>query len=279
MKRHSIRGGGGLTLHVEEAGPANGPPILLIHGFSQSIVAWTKQMRSELTSDVRLIAMDIRGHGQSEKPRDLYANSRLWAEDVNAVITTLDLNSAVLVGWSYGGITILDYIEAYGWHEIAGIQLVGAVSRLGEPLVNGNFLGGEFLGLMPGFFSENTEESVSTLTSFLRLCVCDAPTADDLYLLLGTNVTVPPHVRRGLFARTVDHDQVLAAVRAPVSLVYGEADQIVSPRMCTHLEALAPHATVSTYANVGHMPFWEAPERFNRELRDFIVRTRSEPWP
>lgn len=275
MKTHSIPGGGGLKLSVEETGPVDGPPILLIHGFSQCGLAWMKQMRSELTDDFRLIAMDIRGHGQSEKPRDAYGDSHLWAEDVHAVITALNLNAPVLVGWSYAGVIILDYVKLYGDERIAGIQFVGAVTRLGEPLVSGNFLGGEFLALMPGFFSENTMDSVSVLTRFLRLCQHSAVSADDLYLLLGSNVIVPPYVRQGLFARSLNHDEVIAAVRSPVSLVYGDADEIVSPRMCTQIEGLVPHATVSTYASTGHMPFWEEPKRFNRELREFVRACES----
>lgn len=269
MTTHSIPGGGGLTLNVQETGPADAQPILFIHGFSQCGLAWTKQMRSELARDFRLIAMDIRGHGLSDKPPDVYADSTPWAEDIHAVMTSMDLHAPVLVGWSYAGVIILDYIQAYGSERIAGIQLVGAVTRLGEPLVSANFLGGEFLALMPGFFSENTMESVSALTRFLHLCQHAAPSADDLYLLLGSNVIVPPYVRQGLLARSLNHDDVIAATRTPMSLVYGEADQIVSPRMCTHIEALVPHATASTYASTGHMPFWEEPERFNRELREF----------
>jgi len=269
MKTHSIAGGGGLTLHVEETGPVNAQSILFIHGFSQCGLAWRKQMRSGLADEFRLIAMDIRGHGSSEKPPDVYGDSHLWAEDVHAVVTVLGLHAPVLVGWSYGGVIVLDYVKDYGDDRIGGIQLVGAVTRLGESLVSSNFLGGEFLALMPGFFSENTMESVSALTRFLRLCHGESLSADDLYLLLGANVTVPPCVRQELFARSLNHDQVLAAIRRPVALVHGEADEIVSPRMCTHMETLLSGATVSTYANAGHMPFWTEPERYNRELGEF----------
>jgi pimeloyl-ACP methyl ester carboxylesterase len=269
MKTHSIPGGGGLTLHVEETGPVNAQSILFIHGFSQCGLAWRKQMHSGLADEFRLIAMDIRGHGSSEKPRDAYGDSHLWAEDVHAVVTALGLHAPVLVGWSYGGVIVLDYVKEYGDDRVGGIQLVGSVTRLGEPLVSGNFLGGEFLALMPGFFSENTMESVSALTRFLRLCHGAPLSADDLYLLLGANVTVPPYVRQGLFARSLNHDQVLAAIRRPVILVHGEADEIVSPRMCTHMETLLSGATVSTHAKAGHMPFWTEPERYNRELGEF----------
>jgi non-heme chloroperoxidase len=272
MKTHSIAGGAGLNLHVEETGNRNGKSLLFIHGFSQCRLAWREQMRSDLVREFRLVTMDIRGHGQSDKPRDAYNDPELWAQDVHAVITALGLNEPVLIGWSYGGVIISDYLSTFGDAAIAGTQWVGAVSRLGEPLVEGGFLGADFLELVPGFFSENATDCVATLQRFLRLCVHEEPSPEDFYFLLGFNTIVPPYVREGLFARNVNNDNVIRGTRKPVSLVYGEADQIVSPRMCTHIETLVPHATVATYPNVGHMPFWEAPERFNRELRDFRNR-------
>jgi non-heme chloroperoxidase len=272
MKRHSITGGGGLTLHVEEIGNPDGKPMLFIHGFSQCHLVWKKQMCSDLAREFRLVTVDIRGHGLSDKPRGAYNVPQLWAHDIHAVIAALGLNKPVLIGWSYGGVIMSDYLSVFGDEAIAGTQWVGAVPRLGDPLVQGGFLGGDFLALMPGFFSDNATESVTTLHRFLRLCVHEEPSPDDLYFFLGFNVIVPPYVREGLFARHVNNDDVLSGTRKPVSLVYGEADQIVSPRMCTHIEKLVPQATVATYPDVGHMPFWEAPERFNRELRDFRNR-------
>jgi non-heme chloroperoxidase len=242
------------------------------NGFSQCRLAWQKQMRSDLACDFRLVAMDIRGHGLSEKPRDAYADSHHWAQDIDAVITALHLNQPILVGWSYGGVIMSDYLAEFGEDAIAGTQWVGAVSRLGEPLVRDGFLGRDFLSLIPGLFSNDATDSATTLERFIRLCVHDQPSSEDLYFVLGYNTIVPPYVREGLFGRTIDHDAVIRSTRKPASLVYGEADQIVSPRMCTHLETLVPHATVSTYPQTGHMPFWEAPDRFNRELRDFRAR-------
>ena len=86
MKRHEITGGGSCRLHAVEAGNPRGPAILFIHGFSQCSLAWNRQLRSDLTQEHRLVAMDMRGHGSSDKPRDAYGDSRLWADDVNATI-------------------------------------------------------------------------------------------------------------------------------------------------------------------------------------------------
>ena len=269
MKTHTVTGGGGLKLHVEETGSPDGKPILFIHGFSQCRLAWKQQLHSDLANDFRLIAMDIRGHGLSEKPRDVYGDSQLWADDVQAVITTLGLHQPVLSGWSYGGVIMADYISVYGEDHIAGTNWVGAVSRLGDPLVEAHFLGDDFLALAPGFFSENIEESVTALQQVLRLCVHEVPPPEDFYFFLGYNVIVPPHVRQGLFSRHLNHDPVIEKMRKPMLLSYGERDAIVLVSMGKHIAGLAKHANISIYPNVGHAPFWEASERFNRELREF----------
>jgi non-heme chloroperoxidase len=269
MKTYSVTGGGGLRLHVQETGNPQGKPILFIHGFSQCRLAWNKQLHSDLAKDFRLMAMDIRGHGLSGKPRDVYGDSRLWADDIQAVITTLGSDKPVLVGWSYGGIIMSDYVAAYGEDRVAGTCWVGAVSRLGEPLVQGGFIGADFLALVPGFFSENVSESVPALEKFARLCLYEEPAPEDLYLFLGCCAIVPPSVRQGLFARNLNNDPVIERMRKPMLLIYGQRDMIALHTMCTHLAGLAKHSKVSSYPNVGHAPFWEAPERFNRELGEF----------
>jgi pimeloyl-ACP methyl ester carboxylesterase len=269
MQTYRVTGGGGLTLHVQETGNPHGKPILFIHGFSQCRLAWNKHLHSDLAHDFRLVAMDIRGHGWSDKPREAYGDSQLWADDVHAVIRTLDLEQPLLSGWSYGGVIMADYVQAYGEDHIAGTHWVGAVSRLGEPLLQAGFIGADFLAAAPGFFSEHVEESVTALHKFIRLCVYEEPSPEDWYFFLGYNVSVPPYVRRGLFSRHLNHDVVIAQMRKPMWLSYGEQDAIVRLSMGQHIAQLAQHATLSVYPNVGHAPFWEAPERFNRELRAF----------
>ncbi|HEY7269792.1 MAG TPA: alpha/beta hydrolase, partial [Dehalococcoidia bacterium] len=114
MQSHMVRGGGGVQLHVAETGVATGRPILFIHGFSQSHLTWRLQMASDLGESYRLLAMDLRGHGLSEQPASGYADPRLWAADVAGVIAQLHLEKPVLVGWSYGGFIIGDYLEEFG---------------------------------------------------------------------------------------------------------------------------------------------------------------------
>lgn len=268
MKSHKIAGGGGLQLHVVEAGNPAGRPILFIHGFSQSGLAWSRQMSSDLADDHRIVAMDLRGHGLSEKPREGYADSELWADDVNAVIQTLGLDHPVLSGWSYGPLVTLDYIRHYGEDGIGGINFIGGITKLGTDEAM-SVISPEFLSLVPGFFSTDVEESVSSLESLVRLCFSKEPPADELYMMLGYNVSVPPYVRQALFARSFDNDDLLSKILKPVLITQGAKDAVIKREAVDQHKAGMPHAQIHIMDNAGHACFWEDSAAFNQRLRSF----------
>lgn len=276
MKAQKVIGGGGIQLHVEETGNRKGRPILFIHGFSQCRLAWAKQMNSDLAKDFRLVAMDIRGHGLSAMPRDAYGDSKLWADDVNAVIQTLRLDRPILSGWSYGGLIICDYIRFYGEERIGGINLIGAITKVGTEAAFA-VISKEFLGLAPGFFSNTVEDSVKSLVAFMRMCAHKEPAPHDFYLSLGYNTVVPPYVREGLFSRKLENDDLLPKLRKPVLITHGAKDAIVLPEAARQHAKAIPHAKLSLYPNVGHASFSENAPRFNRELRALAKDTAAKP--
>ena len=268
MNTHTISGGGGVQLHVIEAGPPRGPSILLIHGLSQCSLSWIRQLASPLAESCRLVALDLRGHGLSDKPRDAYGDSRLWADDINAVIDRLELHAPVLSGWSYGGIVIMDYIRHYGEDRIGGIQLVGAVTKLGSHDAV-SVLSPEFLAIVPGFFSADVEESVGALKALLHLCVRDEPAAEDLFRMVGYAVSVPPYVRQGMLSRQVDSDDLLPQIRKPVLITHSAADAVVKASIVDQHKARLPHAQIDLVRDVGHAVFWDDAPRFNARLQAF----------
>jgi pimeloyl-ACP methyl ester carboxylesterase len=269
MTSHKVAGGGGVQLHVVEAGNPAGRPILFIHGARQSWLAWSRQLDSELARDHRLVAMDLRGHGLSDKPRDAYGDSRLWADDVRAVIEALNLDRPVLCGWSYGPLVILDYLRYHGEDRIGGIHFVGGITKLGSDAAM-SVITPEFLSLVPGFFSTDAEESVGSLESSLRLCFAQQPSASDLYMMLGYNVSVPPHVRQALLSRVIDNDDLLPRIRKPVLITQGAKDAIVKPEVVDQHKAGLAHAQIHMMPNAGHAPFWEDSSAFNQRLRAFV---------
>ena len=267
VRSHRIRGGGGTEIRVDEAGNRSGRPVLFIHGISQCRLAWRRQLTSSLGRDLRLVAMDLRGHGLSDRPSDDYGEPGVWADDIRGVITALGLDDPILCGWSYGGVVIGDYLACYGEDALGGISFVCAVSRLGEPVMP--FLGKEFVATLPGMFSEDVSTSVAALQRFIRLTTSADPTPEDSYLALGYNSVVPPKVRLAMLSRTVDHDDVLGQLTKPLLLTHGRDDQVVLPAMSEYQARLVSHAKASYYEGIGHSPFLEDTERFNAELLAF----------
>ncbi|HET8675728.1 MAG TPA: alpha/beta hydrolase [Blastocatellia bacterium] len=268
MKNHKITGGGGVQLHVVETGNPQGRPILFIHGFSQCWLSWGRQLDSNMADSYRLVAMDMRGHGLSDKPGNGYGDSKLWADDVNAVIRSLSLDNPILCGWSYGSLVILDYIRHYGEDNIGGIQIVCGITKLGSDEAL-SVLTPEFLSHVPGFFSTDVEESVRSMESLLRMCFVQEPSAADLYLMLGYNMSVSPSVRQALFSRSFDNDDLLPNIRKPVLITHGADDAIVKPAAVDQHKAGMAHAQIDVMASTGHAPFWEDAPAFNRRLQEF----------
>lgn len=268
MNSRKVTGGGGARLHVVETGNPQGRPILFIHGFSQCWLSWSRQLRSALADDYRLVAMDLRGHGLSDKPREGYADARLWADDVKGVMEALRLDHPVLCGWSYGPLVILDYIRHYGEDGIGAVNFIGGVTKLGSDDAMA-VISPEFLSLAPGFFGTDTETSVRSLESLLRMCFTKELPAEELYLMLGFSLSVPPYVRQALFSRAFDNDDLLAQILKPVLITHGAADVIVTPAVVDQHKARIAHAQVHMIDNTGHAPFWEDAAAYNQRLRAF----------
>ncbi|MEO8210000.1 MAG: alpha/beta hydrolase [bacterium] len=268
MKSHKITGGGGIQLHLIETGNLNGRPIIFIHGFSQCCLTWNRQMSSDLADNYRLVAIDLRGHGLSDKPHDGYADSRLWADDINAAIQALRLDHPILCGWSYGPLVILDYIRHYGEDSISGVNFIGGITKLGSDEAM-SVLTPEFLSLVPGFFASDAEESLRSLESLLRMCFSQELSAEDRYIMLGYNVSVPPYVRQALLSRSFDNDDLLSKIRKPVLITHGDDDAVVKPASVDQHVAGVAHAQIQMVANAGHAPFWDDAATFNQRLREF----------
>lgn len=273
---HSIEGGDGVKLHVREWGNPDGAPILFIHGWSGNHLAWKKQYESALAEEFRLVALDLRGHGMSDAPLEAehYTDPQLWADDIAAIIEQLELNRPVLVGWSYGGFIMSDYVRSYGQSAISGLSYVGGAVTLDEPAF-GTLIGPGFLNYVEGATKPDLPTNIETMRTFLHGMPVKPLSQDDFEVGLAFIIIVPVEVRGSLLAREINSDDVLRGMTIPVSVVQGKGDTVVLPAMAEHILSVCPTAAASWYEGVGHMPFMEAPERFNKELASFVRRAVS----
>jgi non-heme chloroperoxidase len=276
MRTHTVRGGGGLRLHVREWGKADGPPILFVHGLSQSHLCWERQVESRLRDEFRLIAFDLRGHGMSEAPLEPkhYTDARLWAVDLAAIIDKLGLERPVLVGWSYGPFVICDYVRACGQERIGAIDFVGGAVKLGEAAF-GTLLGPGFLDHFADATADDLPTNIRGMRGLVRAFAATPLGADEVETLLASSMTVPAQIRANLAARTIDCDDVLRALEVPLLVSHGRRDSVVLPAMAEHVLATCPTAEPSWYDGAAHVPHLEEPERFNRELAALSRRVRA----
>jgi non-heme chloroperoxidase len=261
----TVIGGGGTRIHVREWGRHDASTILMIHGWSGNHLCWKDQVASELADEFRLVALDLRGHGMSDKPLDAdqYQQPRLWAADIAAVIDQCELDRPTLVGWSYGGFVVCDFVRECGQDDISAINLVGSAVTLNERFDD---IGPAFLAHAPGGADPDLPTRIAALRRFWRSMTVQPLSQEELEIGLSGSVAVPPQVLGALISRQIDSDDVLRAMRVPVLVSHGRQDQIVSASMAEHVLQVCPTAQASWYDEVGHMPFTEDAERFNREL-------------
>jgi len=238
MEIHTVAGGGGLRLHVREWGNPDGAPILFVHGWSQNRLCWAQAVRQ---------LAGITAHRRLDRP--------------------------VLVGSSYGPFAILDYIREYGQDAIAAVNFVAGAVKLGEAAF-GTLIGPAFLDHVAGATAADLPTNIQALRRFLAGCTACQLSTEDFETALCYHAIVPAQVRAHLAARQLDGDDVLRTLMVPLLVTHGRLDRVVLPAMADHVLATCPTAEASWYDGVGHVPFLESPERFNRELADLVRRAR-----
>lgn len=266
----SVIGGNGVRLYAEHVGDLRRPAIVLVHGFNQNCLVWDGLFASALAKEFCMLRFDLRGHGRSERPEDLaqYRESRAWADDVHAILQAFALTRPVLLGWSYGGYVLCDYLRHYGQEALGGLAFVGAATEMNTDEARA-LLGAEFLALGRGFLSNDAVESVTALTRLVQLLTHEPLSQRELHFLLGINAANPPFVRRGLLTRTISNADLLADLHIPVLIAQGADDRVVLPACAEFIARHVPHATSHSYPNCGHLLFAETPTPFQRDLAAF----------
>ena len=271
-RQHSVIGSGGLRLYAQETGPSDAPPILFVHGWSQCHLSWKKQLASPLADKYRLVAVDLRGHGASELATDdaSYQKSEVWAEDVAAVVSGLGLERPILVGWSLGGYIVCDYLRHVHDAAPAGVVMVGSAVRLGPTPADLALIGNGWLDHFADAVSPDLATSLAAIRAFVDACVAGPLPAEDREEMLCYNALVAPSVRAASGTHEpVDNSDILSSLDVPLMVAHGAADRVFRPESVELVRAANPRARISVYDGVGHAPFLEDPDRFNRELDEF----------
>jgi non-heme chloroperoxidase len=255
---HTLTLASGLRLEVAECG--RGPAILFLHGYTDSWRSFESIMR-RLPDDVRALAPSQRGHGGSDRPASGYTIAD-FAGDAVALLDAKGIDKATVVGHSMGSLVAQELAIAHP-DRVARLVLVGAATTFDNPGVRG------------------LEETVRTLADPVPRAFVEEfqastayrPLAQELLrMFVDESLKVPSRVWRDVAAGLLafrSEDRV-AHIQSPTLIVRGEYDEIAPESEEQRLRRSIRGCTVARYADTGHAPHWEQPERFTDELVAFV---------
>lgn len=251
-----------VDLYYEEHG--QGLPVVLLHGFPFNHTIWQAQ-QAALSDAARVIAPDLRGHGQSPAPEGEYAMD-LMASDVLALLDRLDVPRAVWVGHSLGGYIVMAALRLAP-ERIAGVGLVAT-----QPLADG-----EEKRIQRRESAELALENGSADTAFSMMSQIFAPGIDgtsplaqSVYdIMVNTPPTGIAGAQRGM-AQRPDSSDTLRGLSVPAVIVAGVDDKIVERDTTRAMAALIPGVQLVEVEGAGHMPMLEQPEQTTGALRSLI---------
>ncbi|MCB1378644.1 MAG: alpha/beta hydrolase [Alphaproteobacteria bacterium] len=268
----------GVTLHALEAG--QGTPLIMIPGWSQSAAEYGRNIDA-LARTRRVIALDMRGHGESSNPEGGYRIQRL-AKDLAEVIDALGLTSVDVLGHSMGSSVIWSYLDLFGPQHLRKLVIVDQAPMVAALPAWSDDDRRRYGCLLPdvqsvaGFCDTvRATSSVDGTMNILRGMFTAAISDDDLRWIATENLKMPRAAAADLLFNHClsDWRDVIAATRLP-ALVIGGRKSIFSAESQEWIAAVNPNARAVIFEETeggGHFMFFENPDRFNREVEAFLA--------
>ncbi|GLQ21465.1 alpha/beta fold hydrolase [Algimonas porphyrae] len=261
---------GGQSVRYRESGPATGPTLLMLHGFTDSLHTWDA-LAAELDTDFHILRPDLPGHGLSGLPAgDDYSNEALTAF-VGDFLDATKTSEAIIVGNSLGGLAAWRY-AALDPDRVSGLALLapGGVPHngVGETPLEAPMMLRFYLENAPKagvrtalqtMHGDTTRVTDAMVTRFADLMAM--PGNGDAFVARAERFTLP------------DPAGDMAKVEAPTLILWGAKDTVLPPEHADIFAEHMPHASVRILDQVGHMPQSEAVDEVATAIRTLAART------
>jgi pimeloyl-ACP methyl ester carboxylesterase len=263
----------GVRVHYQEAGAADAPPLLLIHGFCASNFVWNETLEPLAEAGFRVIAPDLIGFGFSGKPKGGEYTFEMQARMICGLMDALGVERATLVGSSYGGavaaVCALDYAT-----RVTRLVLVGAVSnddvprrvwlRLAASPVVGEMISPVLLDARR-LVKRHLRRTYAAQNGFLL--EEDRITAHQRPLLAANTHRAILRTLRRWSAERIELEA--ARIRQPTLLVWGAHDREVPLKSGERLHELIEGSRLVVFPDCGHLPQEERPQEFVSLVAEF----------
>lgn len=254
-----------INISYNDEGPEGAPIIIFVHGFPLNKSMWDKQVKA-LKDNYRVIAYDIRGHGNSEVGKIDFSID-LFVNDLLSFMDALKIEKTVLCGLSMGGYIALNAIEKYSDRFTALIlsdtnctaDSPEAIEKRMNTIISIKENGVEKLAndLIPNLFApesfrSNSEEIVAVKEMIVT--------------------TTPSSLSKSLHALAERKETCgkLTEIKVPVLILVGEEDKITPPEAAKAMHEKIKNSTLQVIPHAGHLSNMENSDEFNKHLNNFL---------
>ncbi|MFI0241029.1 alpha/beta fold hydrolase [Streptomyces sp. NPDC016845] len=256
----------GAALRYDDAGPADGIAVVLVHGHPFDRTLWRPQAAALVAAGYRVLTPDLRGYGASDITPGSVLLSR-FADDVAALLDHAGVERAVVGGVSMGGQIAMEFhLRHPGRVRALVLSDTSAPAETAEGKAFRNALADRLLGEgMAGY----ADEVIDKMLAAYNVAALPDVAAHVLGMMRATDPRGAAAALRGRAERP-DYRDSLAAARVPALVVVGADDVYTPVAEAEAIAGLVPDATLAVVEGAGHLPGAERPERFNSVLLDFL---------
>ena len=255
----------GLTLAYVEHGEPAGEPIAFLHGITDSSFSFSRVLPLLDPTRYHLLALDLRGHGDSDRPEAGYAMDDL-AGDVGGFLDALGIARASLVGHSMGSAVARRFAETSP-QRVDRLVLIDSSFTYDVEILTGDFRAA---------VQELTDPVSEAFAREFQVSTGHLPIPDAfLDRAVAESLKLPARVWRAALDGLIGFDDAadLGSIEAPTLVMWGEADPYFGWELQEPLLAAIPDARLLVYPDTGHNPHWERPESVAYDLAAFLSST------
>jgi len=263
-----------VRLHVSDVG--EGRPVVLIHGWPLSDAMFEYQYAALIKNGYRAIGITLRGFGQSDKPYGKY-NYDVFADDIKVVLEELQIDNAVLGGFSFGGATVIRFISKYKNEHVSKLALFGAAAPC--EVRKDDFPYGLPMEILNSLIELNSANRPQLIEEFGKL-------------FAATETALPKNISSwlaGIQFQSSQYamDQGLCMIRdsdlradlehiiIPTAIFHGKLDKLCPFELAEQLHEGIANSKLIAFESSGHALFLEERLKFNDELIKFIKEDKS----
>ena len=255
----SVKLSNGVTLHYASQGPATGPAVILIHGYSDSWFSFSRILPL-LPPQLRVIAPDLRGHGDSERPTSGYGIADM-ADDVLRLMDVLVVPKAVLIGHSLGSFVVRKAFELAP-NRVSRLVLIGGALKVDNDVARE----------LQRAVNELTDPVDEGFVRDFQMSTIAMPVpAPFLEAVIANSRRMPARIWKAVIQGLLEFEPAVVRPDVRALVLGGREDAVFSRTEQIVLARQFPRGELQLLEGVGHSLHWEQPAMFVRALERFGV--------